>query len=723
MNTNLYTGDCLQALALDNGIVEIRLDRKNEPVNKLDARLLQELDLVLQQLRAHPGLRGVLLGSAKDAFLAGADIAVLWSMLQWPQQQLLEFCGGMQRSLTAIGELPVPVACIINGYALGGGLEVALCADYRVLAADGQVGFPEVGLGILPGAGGTVRTLRISNDATALEWIAGARTYKAPAALKAGMVDAVGEPAQLRSLALDWLGRAIAGEHDWKGVRDQRKSGFSVDEAAFAAAREQARKASRNQPAALAVVDLLQDCAALSRDAAFAQEAQAFARLIQTPAARALVGTFLAGQQLKKKNRNQAASSRRVQRVGVLGAGIMGGGIAYASAVKGMPVLLKDVAQKALDLGTGEARKLLGKQVDSGRLQAQRAEAILASISPQLDFHSFETVDVVVEAVVEDLRVKQAVFAELESRVRPGTVLASNTSSLLIRDIAAKVQRPEDVVGMHFFNPVPLMPLVEIVRGEKTREEAVATAVSYAIAMGKTPLVVKDCAGFLINRLLGAYFTAFILLIRDGADFVEIDRVMESWGWPMGPSYLLDVAGLDTLDKALVILGKAYPAVMGTDFETAIQKLAGQKRYGQKTSAGFFRYEADAKGRPRRSGNPQTYELLATVQPQGRRTIGDEEILDRMMLAMILEAGRCLDEQVADSALEIDAGMRLGTGFPVHHGGPLWYADAVGTTMLLQRCERYRALGGLYAAGRGLQDLAARNGKFYGSFAPQAAFQ
>ncbi len=679
---------------------------------------------MLQQLRAHPGLRGVMLGSAKEAFLAGADIAVLWSMLEWPRQQLLEFCGGMQRSLSAISELPVPVACIINGYALGGGLEVALCADYRVLAADGQVGFPEVGLGILPGAGGTVRTPRLGNGATALEWIVGARTYKAAAALKAGMVDAVGEDcatplpgaglAQPRHAPASTTGRACASSAN---------PASAVDEAAFAAAREQARKASRNQPAALAVVDLLQDCAALSRDAAFAQEAQAFARLIQTPAARTLVGTFLAGQQLKKKNRNQAASSRRVQRVGVLGAGIMGGGIAYASAVKGMSVLLKDVAQKALDLGTGEARKLLGKQVENGRLQPQRAEAILASISPQLDFKSFGSVDLVVEAVVEDLRVKQAVFAELEAQVVPGTVLASNTSSLLIRDIAAKVQRPQDVVGMHFFNPVPLMPLVEIVRGEKTREEAVATAVSYAIAMGKTPLVVKDCAGFLITRLLGAYYTAFILLVRDGADFVEIDRVMESWGWPMGASYLLDVAGLDNLDKALVILGKAYPEVMGTDFETAIQKLAGQQRYGQKTGAGFFRYEADAKGRPRRSGDPQTYELLATVQPHGVRAISEDEILDRMMLAMILEAGRCLDEQVADSALEIDAGMRLGTGFPVHHGGPLWYADAVGTTMLLQRCERYHVLGGLYAAGRGLRDLAARNGKFYGSFAPQAPFQ
>ena len=442
MSISLYAGECLQAELLDSGIAEIRLDRKLEAVNKLDAHLLQELDQVLGRLSRQTALRGLLINSAKDAFLAGADIVVLWSMLQWPQQQQLEFCRGMQQSLTAISELPVPVACAINGYALGGGLEVALCADYRVLAADGQVGFPEVGLGILPGAGGTVRMPRLCNAATALEWIVGARAYKASAALNAGVVDAVGDNVTLRDMALDWLGRAIGGELDWKAVREQRKGSFQLDDTAFNAARVQAHKTSRNQPAALTVVELLQDCAPLSRDAAFSLEALAFARLIQSPAAKALVGTFLTGQQLKKRNRNQAASSRHVRRVGVLGAGIMGGGIAYASAVKGMPVLLKDVAQQALDLGTGEASKLLAKQVDAGRLQAERADSIFASISAQLDFKAFETVDVVVEAVVEDLRVKQAVFAEMDVHVLPGTVLASNTSSLLIRDIRSPVRFP-----------------------------------------------------------------------------------------------------------------------------------------------------------------------------------------------------------------------------------------------------------------------------------------
>jgi len=718
MSDSLYAGACLRLNLLDGGIAELLLVRQDGPINKLDTALLADLDAALQRLRAQPGLRGLLLASAKDAFLAGADIGVLWDMLKWPQAQLLEFVGGMQRTLGALAELPLPVACAIKGYALGGGLELALCADHRVLAADAQVGFPEVGLGILPGAGGTVRTPRLAGAAVALEWIGGARSYKAGTALAAGMVDAVVEPTQLRAAALQWLHGAAAGEHGWRAARERQGGSFAADESAFEAARAQARKAARHQPAALAVVDLLRQCAALPREQALPLEAQAFARLAATPAACALVGSFLAGQQLKKKNRYQTAASRPVRQAGVLGAGIMGGGIAYASAVKGIPVRLKDVAQQALDLGTGEARKLLNKQVENGKLKAEQAGKVLASIVPQLDYTGYDGVDLVIEAVVENLGVKQAVFAELEAHTSPGTVLASNTSSLRIGDIAAGLRRPQDVVGMHFFNPVPLMPLVEIVRGERTRDEAVATAVSYTLAMGKTPLVVKDCAGFLINRLLGAYFVAFLLLIRDGADFVQVDRVIESWGWPMGPSYLLDVAGLDTLDKALVILAQAYPEVMGTGFETAIQRLAGEKRYGQKTGAGFFRYAADARGKPQRSGDPLTHELLARVQPQGRREFADEEILDRMMLAMVLEAARCLEQEVAGSALEIDSGMRLGTGFPLHHGGPLWYADAIGLPALLERCARYRPLGGLYQPGAALARMAASGDHYYASFKP-----
>ena len=717
MSEQIFDGSFFQAFRLDGGIVEIRIDRKNEAVNKLDAHTTDELTVLLDQLATDAAMKGVLLTSGKDAFLMGADVNVLASMLDQPEDRLAAFSRDSGGVLTRLEDLPVPMVAAVNGYALGGGLEMALCSDYRVLATNGQVGLPEVSLGILPGFGGTVRLSRLTDTVTALEWLIGARPQKADAALKAGVVDALASPELLRDAALTWLNRAINGELDWKSRRERRRGPCALDESALAAARAGAQQQARNYPAGLVVVDLIETCAPLSRDAALPAESEAFARLAKTPTAKAMVGVFLAGQQLKKKSKQLAVQGRRVQRAAVLGAGIMGGGIAYTTAVNGMSVLLKDIAQSALDLGTGEARKLLRRQIDGGRMKPEKAEAILSSIHPTLSFKDFDRVDVVVEAVVENLSVKRQLLTEVESLVKPGTVIASNTSSLSIAEIAAALKRPEDVVGMHFFNPAHVMPLVEVVRGPKTSDVAVATIVSYAVAMGKTPLVVRDCAGFLINRLLGAYFTAFLQLVRDGADFVELDRVLESWGWPMGPAYLLDVAGLDTLDKALVILGKAYPEVMATPYSTAINLLAAQRRYGQKTGAGFYRYEPDAKGKPKRSRDAAAYELLEQIQPDGTRKFSDEEILDRMMLPMVIEAGRCLDEQIADGAVDIDAGMRLGTGFPAHHGGPLWYADTIGLCDILRRCERYQSLGGLYVAGAGLRRLASENRSFYGSAA------
>lgn len=712
MSNTLFSGQQFTATRLDDGVVELVLDRQGDSVNKLDTKLTAELSLALDAIDAATDVRGVLLTSGKDAFLAGADIMALKALFDEPREAVAAFSRDMSAVLTRLSDLPVPVVVAINGYALGGGLEVALCADYRVLADNGQIGFPEVGLGILPGAGGTVRTPRLTNAATALDWITGARNHKAAAALKAGMVDAIAAPAELRSTALTWLQRAMKGELDWRARREQQRGPFAVDEDAFAAARESAQRKARHYPAATLVIDLLASCSPLSRDASFAHEAAGMATLVHTPTAKALVGIFLASQQIKKKTHAQASAA--VKRSAVLGAGIMGGGIAYTTAVRGMPVLLKDIAQPALDLGIGEARKLLAKQIEGGRMKPDKAEAILASITPMLEFEQFDTADIVVEAVVENLKVKQSVLAEVEARVKTGTVLASNTSSLSIADIASTLSRPEDVVGMHFFNPVHLMPLVEIVKGPQTREEAIAKTVGYALAMGKTPLVVKDCAGFLVNRILGAYFTALLQLIHDGVDFVRIDRVMESWGWPMGPAYLLDVAGIDTLDKAMAILAKAYPSVMGTDFQTAFQLLASEKRYGQKTGAGFYRYEPDAKGRPKRAGDPATYELLKPIQTNAGAGITDGEILDRMMIAMVLEADRCLEQGIAADMIDVDAGMRLGTGFPPHHGGPLWYADAQGLRQILDRAEALAtARGGLYSAGDGLRRRVAEAGSYY----------
>lgn len=459
MTESLYAGQCLRLLRLDEGFVELQFDRQNEALNKLDGVLIAELRQAVALLANEPTLSGVLVRSAKDAFLAGAELAVLWSMFDWPSKQLVAFCEEMDQTLTALEDLPVPVVCAINGFALGGGLEVALCSDYRVMALSAQIGFPEVG---------------------------------------------PGHPAGSRRLC---------------------------ENAAPDPARDRARLAlQRTQPQG---------------------------------------GRRAEGRHGRRVERPRRAARTRAGRAGPLG----------------------------------------------------------------------------------------------------------------------------------------------------SSDAAVATTVAYALAMDKTPLVVKDCPGFLINRILGAYFSAFQLLIRDGADYQQIDRVMESYGWPMGPAYLLDVAGIDTLDKAMKILGVAYPAVMSAQenngYTTIIQRLAGEKRYGQKTGAGFYRYEADAKGRPRRSGDSAVASLIASVQAHGAKPFEDEEILDRMMLAMMLEAARCLDEQVVGTAIEVDAGMRLGTGFPAHHVGPLWAAQTLGLDEVLRRCDGYATLGGVYVASTGLRGRAHAAEAYY----------
>jgi 3-hydroxyacyl-CoA dehydrogenase/enoyl-CoA hydratase/3-hydroxybutyryl-CoA epimerase/enoyl-CoA isomerase len=717
MNGIQREGRYLSLTRLGDGVMEITLDRRDDSINMLDEHFTSELGLLLDTIRSDGSLRGVLLSSAKRAFLVGADLNVLLKLCDRPAGELAAFSLENGKVLSTLEDLPVPVVVAINGYALGGGLELALCADYRVLASDGQVGLPEVSFGIVPGWGGTVRLPRLANCQVALDWIVGARPQMPPKALEDGVVDALSHPAQLRQTALHWLHRAMRDELDWRTRRRRCKGAFEFEDSAIALARDKAQKGARFLPAALAVVDLLVRCAPLDRDAALSHEAETFARLVKTPTARALVAAYLSNQRLTKSHKNQAVEGNRVGRAAVLGAGIMGGGIAFTSALNRIPVLLKDISKKALNLGTGEARKLLLKHVEAGRMPQEQADAVLASIVPVLEFEQFDTVDLVIEAVVESLDVKREVLANVESLVKPGTVLASNTSSLSIAEIAAALKRPEDMVGLHFFNPVHQMPLVEVIRGPATRAYAIATAVGYVSAMGKTPLVVKDCPGFLVNRLLGAYMTAFLRLVHDGADFLSVDRVMQAWGWPMGPAYLMDVAGIDTLDKALIILGKAYPNVMATPYPTAIQLLASQQRCGQKSAAGFYLYEIDSKGKPRRSEDPRIGEVLGQVQPRGRVNFADEEIEERLMLAMILEAARCFDEEVTAGAAEIDVGMRLGTGFPAHHGGPLWYADSMGSAEVIRRCERYASLGGLYEVRTNIAAFMRKGGRFYGSHA------
>jgi 3-hydroxyacyl-CoA dehydrogenase/enoyl-CoA hydratase/3-hydroxybutyryl-CoA epimerase/enoyl-CoA isomerase len=663
---------------------------------------------------AAAGVRGVLVTSAKDVFIVGADITEFGRKFRCTAEEVARDVLQANQVFVRFEDLGIPTVVALNGFALGGGLELALAASQRVMSEAAQVGVPEVKLGLFPGFGGTVRLARVAGPQVAVDWVVSGRSAKAAEALRAGVVDAVVAPEKLREEALALLWRCVEGQVDWRAAQQKKRVAVAqVDDLVFEQALAQlARQANRHQPAAEMAVRMMRAAAGVDRTRALALEAEAFGAVTQTQAAKSMVQTFLNEQAVKKRARRQAEGGRKVQQAAVVGAGIMGGGIAYTTALRGTPVRMKDIAPAALELGLAEARRQLAKQVQQGRLAQDRADRIAAAIQPQLDEAGFDGVDLVVEAVVESLAVKHKVLRGLEAQVRPGTVLASNTSSLRIDDIAAPLARPQDVVGLHFFNPVPVMPLVEVVRGSRSSDAAVATATAYAVGLGKTPIVVKDGPGFLVNRILTPYVLAFCELVAQGADYERIDRALEAFGWPMGPAYLEDVVGLDTGTHVIDVIAAGYPDRMRPGERNVIRMLAEEKRLGQKSGAGFYDYDA-AGGKPRRSTSPEARALVLQLQEGATCSLADAQVVERMMLALVLEAIRCLEEGVVGSAAELDMAMLLGVGFPAYLGGPLQYADALGLPQLVARCEALAPCGPMYEAPELLREMAAGGRVFY----------
>ena len=690
----MYQGQSVWVRALDEaGVCELCFDRQGDTINKFDDLTVDELRQAVAVLVGHAGLRGVLISSAKEVFIVGADITEFGTKFSQPAELIAAGVAQSNTVFVALEDLPVPTVVAINGFALGGGLELALAGSLRAMSRTAQIGVPEVKLGLFPGFGGTVRLSRVAGPAVACDWVTTGRPQSADAALAAGAVNAVVAPDALRGAALGLLRQAMNGEVDWAAQQQRKRDPVPLSVAERAAVfdtalAQTAPLSARHQPAAQRAVQMMAEAAGLDRSGALALEARVFGEVACTQAARSLVQAFVNEQAIRRLSRRHTQAGAPVRSAAVLGAGIMGGGIAYTSAQRGVPVRMKDIAQPALDLGMGEAAKQLARRVKNGQLAQARANGVLAAITPQTDHSGFDAVDCVIEAIVENLGIKQQVLADLENRVAPGTLIASNTSSLRIDDLAQALQRPENFVGMHFFNPVHMMPLVEVVRGSRTSDAAVSTAVGYAVAMGKTPIVVRDCPGFLVNRVLTAYMRGFLLLVADGADFVQVDRAMEAFGWPMGPAYLEDVVGMDTGSHVSDVISAGYPERMPPIEHDALRLMAREGRYGQKNGIGFYRYERDAQGKPRRSPAPDTPALLARLQPHGPRAFTDAEIVDRMMLPMIVEAAHALEEGVVGTAAELDTALQLGLGFPAYAGGPLQYADWLGLAEVVARCDR-----------------------------------
>ena len=713
----IYHGETLSVRYLEEGIAELIFDAPSS-VNKFDLATLESFNLALDALYQQPNLNGLILRSTKTAFIVGADITEFLGLFALPMDQLSQWLHHANTIFNKLEDLPVPTISAINGYALGGGCECVLATDFRVVDHQARIGLPETKLGIMPGFGGTVRLPRLIGADNAIEMITAGKDKTADAALKIGLVDAVVATDTLPTAALNMIKQAIAGDLDWQQRRNQKQTPLrlSATEAlmSFTTAKAMvARIAGKHYPAPMAAVKAIEAAATCERKQALAIENTHFVTLAKTDVAQALVGIFLNDQYLKSQAKQALKTAKPTQQAMVLGAGIMGGGIAYQSVTHHVPVIMKDITHDALTLGMEQAAKLLNKKLIRGRIDGLQMAATLATITPTLTYADPNPVDVVIEAVIENPSIKAAVLAEVEQHVTETTVLTSNTSTIPINLLAASLQRPQNFCGMHFFNPVHKMPLVEIIRGHHTANETIDRVVAYAAQMGKTPIVVNDCPGFFVNRVLFPYLAAFSLLLRDGGDYRQIDNVMEQdFGWPMGPAYLLDVVGIDTAHHAQKVMAQGFPQRMAKHDTDAIDVLYEQQRFGQKTGTGFFNYRLDKRGKPKKTIDPQTATLLASIAATPT-SFDNATIIDRMMIPMINEVVRCLEENIIATPAEADMALVYGLGFPPFRGGVFRYLDHLGLANYVALADSYQSLGPLYQVPDGLRAKAIANERYY----------
>jgi len=713
----IYQGKSLSAQLLEDGIVELKFDAQGS-VNKFDQATFEEYTSVVAAINNCTDAKGVMVTSGKSSYIVGADITEFLASFNEPEESLVSWVKQSSDVFDSFEDIQLPTLAAINGIALGGGCEMTLVCDYRIADTSVSIGLPEVKLGLMPGFGGTVRLPRIIGADNAVEWMSTGKAHRGDAALAVGLLDAVVAPDKLRSSAINMLKLAIAGKLDWRAKRQPKLDALKLSPIesimTFSTCKGMiAAKAGKHYPAPMVMVKTLEAASTLDRAGAMALENAGFAKLAKTDAATAQIGLFMADQVVKGKAKKATKqATKAINKAAVLGAGIMGGGIAYQSAYKGTPIIMKDINDQALDLGLSTAAGILTKQVERGRMNAKKMAGVLNNITPSLSYDSVKDVDIVVEAVVENPKVKGMVLAEVESVISDDAILTSNTSTISIDLLAKSVKRPENFCGMHFFNPVNKMPLVEVIRGKDTSNETVAAVVAYAAKMGKSPIVVNDCPGFYVNRVLFPYFAGFSQLVLEGADFVAIDKVMEKqFGWPMGPAYLLDVVGVDTADHCTGVMSAGFPTRMKKLANDPVSTLYAKERFGQKNGKGFYDHIKDKRGRPMKVPSEVAYQLFAK-NCDDKKEVSGEEIIARLMIPMVNEVIRCLEEGVVDTAAEADMGLIYGIGFPPFRGGAIRYLETLGLNNFITMADSYAHLGEIYQVTDGLRNMA-KTGQSY----------
>ncbi len=668
-----------------NRIAVLTVD--NPPVNALGPGVLEGIEAAVARGCGDTGVDAIVLIGAGSTFIAGADIKIFGTLKT--REQSLARSGSTHARLLRIEDATKTLVAAIHGNALGGGLEVAMSCHYRVMSADARVGQPEVLLGIIPGAGGTQRLPRLCGAELAIEMCTAGKPVTAARASAAGIVDQIAG-ANLLDDAMA-LARTKAGAIRKTRELSEKTANREAGVAACAAARTALAKTARGVKAPFRAVDAIEGAFTLDFERGSAHERELFADCVTSHESRALVHMFFADREAAKvPDVPKDTPVATIASAAVIGAGTMGGGIAMAYANAGIPVLLKDVDDAAVQKGMATIRKNYESTVAKGKMTAEAMAKTLSLITPTTTYDGFESVDIVVEAAFEDMNLKKAIFAELGRITRPSCIIASNTSTLDIDEFAKASGRPQQVIGHHFFSPANVMKLLEIVRARETSKETIATSLALAKRLGKIGVVVGNCFAFVANRMLAYYMREALLLLEEGATVPQIDGALTEFGLPVGPFGMQDIAGIDVGWRIRQFL-KSVGKTRAEGPQSAVpDRLYEMGRYGQKTGAGWYKYEAGSRNRIHDPLVDQIAAEEAAKRGITRRAVTDEEIIARIMTALANEGARVLEEGYATRASDIDAVYCYGFGYPRHVGGPMFYADSVGLPTVLARVKEYR---------------------------------
>lgn len=688
----------LMQLKLDgDGIAHLILDNPDERVNVLSALFIEEFLYILSQIEKDRRIKGLILESAKPGvFVAGADIKWLKSLKT--AEDCRSFAINAHVPFNRLEDLKMPTIAAINGVCLGGGLELAMACRWRVALEHKsvQIGLPEIKLGVLPGGGGTQRLTALVGIQNALQLACAGKTLRPEEALRLGLIDAILPSQGFVDEAKKYLMEKIESGTDYRrpwhdpdysyGVNQEEKNP-EARKKIFETSRQLTLKQTKGHVRSpMKIIDAVETGAEKGFRAGLLAEQAVFAEVLCSPEARGLVDLFLMQNAMTKVygSIDRSIKPADVKKVGVLGAGLMGSGIAHSLIAVGKKVVLKDISEEALNRGVQSIRGIFNQDVQKGRMSETKANEIMSLLETTLDYEVFRDVDMVIEAVFEDMALKQKTIREVEKYIQKHCIFASNTSSLAITELAKASERPENFIGTHYFSPVNRMPLLEIIKGGKTSEQTVVTAVSIAHATRKLPIVVNDCYGFYTTRSVAAYLIEAMRCLNDGADVGVIDSAMMDYGFPVGPITLLDEVGHDVGAHVLTIMKQAYPERFSDEL-TKVTVADG--RLGRKNGRGFYVYEGGKK-----KGIDET--VYSLFKSREDRKMVKEEIVERIVMNLLNEVGFCMGENIVTNSVDAEMGLVFGIGFPPFRGGPLHAMDEIGAGRVVETLSQLEAKWG-----------------------------